>query len=200
MVEEGGKMISRERFIVSKSADEQGWLDARGRGVTATAVAEAASGASGFGSVMKSWVSREPVVPNDYMRFGSEAEDWIMAQLPVPANDWLICSEEDARFMATPDGISDDGTILAEVKTTGTDWGSWAKTPIKYRRQVQWQLFVAGEQATSCVFAWMLRESDQFGKFVPAWMSPATVIVERDEAMIEHLKVVATELLKEMNL
>jgi hypothetical protein len=50
------------------------------------------------------------------------------------------------------------------------------------------------------MFAWMLRESDGFGRFVPAWMSPATVIVERDEAMIEHLKVVATDLLKEMNL
>ena len=193
-------MIARERFIVSKSADEQGWLAARSRGVTATAVAEAASGPAGFTNVMKAWQSQEPVVANDFMRFGSEAEAWIMSQLPVPANDWLICSEDDPRFMATPDGISEDGTLLAEVKTTGTDWSSWSRTPIKYRRQVQWQLYVAGKQATQCMFAYMLREADQFGNFVPAWMSPVTYIVERDETMIDQLRSVAASLLIEMNI
>lgn len=191
-------MISRDRFIVSKSADERGWLDARSTGVTATAVAEAASGPAGFSNVMKSWASTDPVIPNDFMRFGSDAEAWIMAQLPVPENDWLICSEEDPRFMATPDGISGDGLTIAEVKTTGTDWGVWSKVPIKYRRQVQWQLFVCG--AETCVFAWMLREEDPFGRFVPVWMSPRSVIVERDEAMIGQLKTVAVALLHEMNI
>lgn len=193
-------MIDRGRFIVSKALDEAGWLEARMTGVTATAVAEAASGPAGFTNVMKAWGSNEGVTPNDFMRFGSDAESWIMAQLDVPANDWLICSEEDRRFMATPDGVTDDGTMIAEVKTTGTDWGSWAKVPIKYRRQVQWQLFVVGPQATSCLFAWMLREEDPFGKFVPAWLSPRTVIVERDEAMIDQLKAVAAKLLIEMNI
>jgi hypothetical protein len=46
----------------------------------------------------------------------------------------------------------------------------------------------------------MLREADQFGNFVPAWMSPVTYIVERDETMIDQLRSVAASLLIEMNI
>ncbi|NDH41948.1 MAG: hypothetical protein EBY45_16365, partial [Gammaproteobacteria bacterium] len=95
------------------------------------------------------------------MRFGREQEGPIIEKLQtvvdIEPNDWLIAKDSDEKkwMMATPDGLSQDHKVIAEVKTTGRDWGRWAQVPGNYHRQVQWQLFVTG--ADVCVFAWMLR-------------------------------------------
>ena len=56
--------------------------------------------------------------------------------------------------------------------------------PIRYRRQIQWQLHVPGAQ--SCIVAWLVREEID-GMFVPASIIPHTGIVFRDEDMIADL-------------
>jgi len=112
-------------------------------------------------------------------------------------NDWLIAHEKHDWMMATPDGINFTHDRIAEVKTTGKDWGGWDKVPIAYRRQVMWQLEVTG--ATDCVFAWVLRKELSDGSFVPAWYEPKTVLVERDEKMIAELVKVAERLIGETN-
>jgi hypothetical protein len=85
---------------------------------------------------------------------------------------------------------------LGDVET-GRDWGEWRAVPGHYQRQVQWQLYVTG--ATSCVFGWMLRTTRQ-GDMVPAWPGPKFVVVNRDEALIERLIVVAENLYRELPL
>jgi hypothetical protein len=152
---------------------------------------------------MESLRNPTPIADNDYMRFGREQEaaliEKLSTQFDLEPNDWLIAKDDsDNRWqMATPDGLSPGHELIAEVKTTGRDWGEWRAVPGHYQRQVQWQLYVTG--ATSCVFGWMLRTTRQ-GDMVPAWPGPKFVVVNRDEALIEKLIGVAENLYRELPL
>jgi hypothetical protein len=135
------------------------------------------------------------------MKFGRDWEDWIVDALPaqygIKGNDWLICAEGKHRWhLATPDGLNDDWTTIAEVKTTGKDWDGQT-IPIQYRRQVQWQLHVTGAQR--CVFAWLLRAEADNGDFVPAWLEPKHVVMDRDEDMIADLIETANRFITDYN-
>ncbi len=179
-------MIETERFIVPSSLERE-WKKVRQTAVTATMVAKAATPA-GLKEVLDGIGESDEIPDNAYMKFGRDNEAWIVHAIKsqgVLSNNYLIRSAQYDWAMATPDGLSVDHNRIAEVKTTGTDWGEWSKVPIAYRRQVQWQLFVTG--ATDCVFAWMLREESSSGEFVPAWFEPKSVIVDRDEVMIAKL-------------
>jgi len=192
-------MIDSSRFLVS-SKDYEQWLAVRQTGVTATAVSKAVT-PDGFRSVVEQLKSPTPIPDNAYMRFGREQEAALMEKLgshfQLEPNDWLIARDSEANRwqMATPDGLSPEHDLIAEVKTTGRDWGEWRFVPGHYQRQVQWQLYVTG--ATQCVFGWMLRVAQQ-GEMLPGWPGPKFVVVERDEALIERLITVAENLYREL--
>ena len=185
--------MEQQRMVARSQTDE--WYKARQYGVSATTVAKAASGPAGYNAELQNALFPEEneVVDNAYMKFGRDWEQWIVEALPekyyITHNDWLIRGDNDYRWhLATPDGLSPNWDIIAEVKTTGKDWDG-SVIPIQYRRQVQWQLHVTG--ATSCVFAWLLRAEADNGDFVPAWLEPKHIIIERDQVMIEQLIEVA---------
>jgi hypothetical protein len=189
--------ISTDRFLAQSGTPE--WYSIREGGISATAVAKAAAGPGGYNDVIRSFVTPEEIPDNPYMAFGRDYEAWIVNGLPheyrIAPNDWLICAEgyTDAWKIATPDGLNPDHTLIAEVKTTGKDWGEWKSVPIQYRRQVQWQLHVTGAEAA--IFGWLLRAtSKSTGDFIPAWIEPKWCRVERDEEMITALVEVAEKL------
>jgi hypothetical protein len=193
--------MNNDRMVARSQTDE--WYKARQYGVSATTVAKAASGPAGYDAELQKALFPEDniVEDNAYMKFGRDYEEWIVNGLPleyrIKPNDWLIRGDGDYRWhLATPDGLNDDWSIIAEVKTTGKDWEGSA-IPIQYRRQVQWQLHVTGAQ--KCVFAWLLRATSQSGEFVPAWMEPKHIIMERDEAMIADLIEVAQRFITDFN-
>ena len=190
-----------DRMVARSLTDE--WYKARQFGVSATTVAKAASGPAGFDAELTHALFPEDNVVEDnaYMRFGRDWENWIVENLPteygIKPNDWLICGEGQNRWhLATPDGLNKDWSIIAEVKTTGKDWAN-GKPPIQYRRQVQWQLHVTGAQ--QCVFAWLLRAEADNGDFVPAWLEPKHIIIERDEDMIADLIDVANRFITDFS-
>ncbi|TIH26075.1 hypothetical protein D4765_19035 [Subtercola vilae] len=63
-----------------------------------------------------------------------------------------------------------------------------------YRRQVQWQIYVSG--AERCLLLWQLRVPDDRGGFFLGWLTPKTLWIERDEAMITDLRETADRLLE----
>lgn len=180
-------MISADRFI-ARDTDRHRWLHARTGGVTATEVRDAATEA-GFRDLVASW-DGPPFEGNEYTEFGRWAEPQLLDRAHrehgILPSGWLIAHDTDRRWLATPDGLSLDHTVIAEAKTTGKDW---TKPPIKYVRQIQWQLFVTG--AEKCLLLWHLRERDDGGGFYMPWMEPKTLWVERDENMIADLIEVA---------
>lgn len=194
------RMISADRFIAS-SVEHDEWIAARKTGVTATQVAKAGTPA-GFKSEVAKIAAPVTIADNAYMKFGRDNERWLALALKsefgVLPNDWLIAGET-RWHLATPDGLSPDHATICEIKTTGKDWGSWAKVPADYKRQVHWQMHVTG--AERAVFAWMLRVESN-GAFVPGWFEPKFVVVERDDNEIEKLVTVAEmlhEIMEEQN-
>lgn len=188
--------------MVARSLTDE-WYKARQHGVSATTVAKAASGPAGYDAELQNalFPEQNEVPDNEYMRFGRDYEEWIVDNLPqeygIKHNDWLICGDGDYRWhLATPDGLNEDWSTIAEVKTTGKDWDGSA-VPIQYRRQVQWQLHVTGAQR--CVFAWLLRTTSEFGDLTPAWLEPKHIIMERDEEMIAQLIDVAQRFITDYN-
>jgi hypothetical protein len=194
-------MISAERFIAEKSTDFEGWLAARRHGVTATQVANASTPA-GYEKAVADFVLEYSEPDNPFMVFGRDWEgflaDWAEATHGVAPNEWLISGAE-SHHLATPDGLAPGHTVIGEYKTTGKDWGTVDKLPIRYRRQVQWQLHVTG--ADTCLVVWLLRETVETEDglaMVPAWFEPKWGWVKRDEEMIAKLVETANRLWKEV--
>lgn len=186
-------MISADRFIARKDEDFEAWLNARRYGVTATQVSNASTPA-GFEKAAADFLTEYSEPDNPYMRFGREWEshiaDFVQAEFDVDPNEWLIAGE-NPRHLATPDGLARKHEWIGEYKTTGKDWMTVEKLPLRYRRQVQWQLHVTG--AEKCVVGWLLREQVE-GEFIPAWFEPKVGIIERDNDLIADLISVANRL------
>lgn len=194
-------MITKDRFLAQSGTAE--WYEIRTTGVSATTVAKACTPAGFEQAVKDIYYGADPIPDNEFMRFGREQEGNIIADLQnmnfdIEPNDWLIAADgyTNRWQFATPDGLSSDHRTIAEVKTTGKDWGEWSKVPLHYKRQVQWQLHVTGAEV--CVFAWQLRAADGAGLFVPGWLEPKAVIVQRDEELIAQLISVAEKLQLEL--
>ena len=185
-------MIEPHRFI-AESTDHDAWVEARRRYVTATEVRDAATPA-GFQQAIQRRLHPEPFADNAFMEFGRRNEAWIAmwvkGETGVLPNRWLI-EAEDNRFAATPDGISLDHREIAEIKTGGNP--DYAKPPLKYRRQMNFQMYVTG--ADRCYYAFMLRTPD----LMPAWMEPVGQWVDRDDDMIADLIDVGSRLIEETN-
>lgn len=180
-------MIDPSRFIV-RDVDRPRWLAARRNGVTATEVRDAST-EGGFRDLVASW-HEPPFEGNEYTEFGTWAEPQLLdhahREWGILPSGWLIASEQDRRWLATPDGLSLDHMVIAEAKTTGKDW---TRPPIKYVRQMQWQMFVTG--AERCLLLWHLRAQSGNGDFYMPWLEPKTLWIESDEDMIADLTKVA---------
>ena len=181
----GGPMIPADRFIV-QSRHEEAWLTARRQGVTATAVAKAATPA-GFRDVMAEWVN-PTFTGNEFTDFGSWAERFILEtahqEHGILPSDWLIAGA-NPQHMGTPDGLNLDHTLIAEAKTGGTQPKS---VPRIHRDQCLWNMHVTGTDR--CLYLFQLRTPTETGFRFGLW-EPITFWVDRDEARIAELVTVA---------
>lgn len=184
-------MIAPERFI-ARSSDREAWLYARQQGITATMVAHGSTPA-GFRDIVEQMENPTPVESNAMMDWGNEREPHIAQvvkeRFGIMPNDWLIAKDDGLNRwqMATPDGLSMDHTMIAEIKTSGKPLDV---IPIRYRRQIQWQLHVT--DADRCLFAYELRLQGPEG-FVPGF-DVVTQWVDRDPKMITELIATAEQL------
>jgi len=179
-------MIPASRFLV-RSTDREAWLEARTRGVTATAVAESAT-PSGFAQHVQSW-DEPPFEGNGYTDFGTWAEPYLMRyahdEHGILPSDWLIAGEV-GWHLGTPDGLSPDHTLIGEAKTGRT---VPASVPRKHRDQILWNLHITG--AERCLYLFQPRAVADDGSYYLGLIEPITFWVERDEDRIADLVQVA---------
>jgi len=189
-------MIAVHRFRANKAIDFDGWLNARRYGVTATQVADAST-KQGYEKVVAEMRSEPSSYDNAFMAFGREMEGplslWVKERFGILPNEWLIADRQTPWHLATPDGLSLNHRAIAEIKTTGKPWDE-KRIPLRYQRQIQWQLKVT--DAEYCLLVWMLRVESQ-GVFVPGWMEPEYTVIYANGDMQRKLSVVADKLRKE---
>jgi predicted double-glycine peptidase len=103
-----------DRLVALSGTDA--WFAARREGVSATAVARAATPA-GFEAEVRNMLDPVDIGDNDYMRFGRDWEQWIVENLPadfgIKHNNWLIHADGHKWQLATPDGLNERGTVIA---------------------------------------------------------------------------------------
>lgn len=176
--------------VLASSEDKDAWLKARNTGVTASNAAKLSSETS-IDTILKSKFY-DGFTGNAATNWGLEREPYLLDWAKFPQNKYLFASNENERFMATPDGIrlDADGMIeLCQVKTTGKPM---PKIPAHYYRQIQWEMFVMG--AVRCYFVVEVHED-----FVPVSLEPQLEIFERNDEVIASLKTLATALLRRLD-
>lgn len=178
-------------YIADQAADEQAWREARAGKITATDVAKIMTGGPGAWADLKRKKRGDgrPFRGNRFTEWGHEREPfiigWLDEQHGLRPNSWLLARTDNVTHAATPDAISEQGTMLGEAKTTVKDWPGLDGTLATFKGagiagywwQMQWQMYVA--DAATTVFAFELHED-----FVPAWMEPHVVLVARDDDAI----------------
>lgn len=186
-------MIAAQFIVQARHHDD--WLEARREGVTATAVARAATPA-GFLAEVESW-TQPAFEGNEYTDFGTESERHILdhahREYGILPSDWLIAAADNPFYMGTPDGLSLDHTLIAEAKTGGTLPKSVSR---EHRDQCLWNLRVTGAERCLYLFQLRVRDGDSF-RF-GLW-EPTVFWVDRDEERIRELELVAEQLLEARN-
>jgi hypothetical protein len=167
--------------IVARSSDRIAWLRARSGGVTGTDAAKLSTQRS-IAAVAREKSGLRGFSGNAYTDHGRAREPhiarWVHDHFSLAPSDALFHAVPDRRHLATPDCVSDDGSVLAEIKTTSKPFD---RIPKGYLRQIWWQQYVLGAERT--LFVW-----EQHDEFVPVG-APRHRWVERDEdeiAMLVH--------------
>lgn len=175
--------------IVADSDDREAWLIARTQGITASNAANLTTEKS-VDAIIKSKFY-DSFMGNPATEWGIEREPILLEYAGFEQNTNLFHAEDNKRFMATPDGIKQDGDKLqlCQVKTTSKKYD---KIPLPHYRQVQWEMMVMG--AESCLYVWEEHEN-----FVPVDIEPKWLLIDRDEKTIEKLRNLAEVALKRLN-
>ncbi|MCR8670586.1 YqaJ viral recombinase family protein [Agrococcus sp. HG114] len=165
--------------ILARSSDRVAWLRARSGGVTGTDAARLSTQRA-IAAVAREKTGLRGFTGNAFTDHGRAREPhiarWVHDHFSLEPSDALFHSAGDRRHLATPDCVSDDGAVLAEIKTTSRPFTS---IPKHYLRQIWWQQYVLGAERT--LFVW-----EQHVDFVPVG-PPRHRWVERDEDEIAML-------------
>jgi len=186
---------SKFKVIVS-SEDREDWLQARTQGVTATDVARLAnSGAAARAALLAEKLGKvRSFTGNAFTDWGKAREvfiaEWGEKVFGIEPCGLLLAAGDNPRFLATPDGLSDDEG--GEYKTTNKPWPDLSDVPGMYLDQCQWGMRVSGKGRW--LFAWEEHEN-----FVPIEPEPKWFWVERDNARIAELEEIAAGFLEEMD-
>lgn len=180
--------------IVADSTDRVAWLRARARGITATDVAGLTSARS-IETAATAKLHGSGFTGNAYTEHGRRREPeiarWVAATHGILPSTALFRAREEARHLATPDGLAvvGDAVHLCEIKTTTKPWRS---IPRNYLRQVWWQQYVLGAERTLVVW-------EQHEDFVPVDDEPRSVWIDRDDVEIRRLVGMADALIDELH-
>ena len=190
---------------ITSSDDRETWLAARREGVTATEAAALASGGTSTWSNLRADKAgaTTPWTGNQFTEWGNAREPDIAASVSsmyphLKHNTHLVGSNDDPRFMCTPDMIgTDNAATLCQIKTAlwrGEKWDS-AHVPKSYVDQMQGEMLVTG--ATVNLLAVEFYDELDTGGFVPHFLfeDPHIIAIERDDERIAELVAIAEQFL-----
>ncbi len=195
-----------DRAVADKTVDEDAWLRARRSGVTATEVSKLASGSDAYALTLikEKTTGERTFFGNQYTDWGLAREEVLVEQILKPegffGSDVLYHAENNPRHLATPDGIyaRDGFLMLAEIKTSKYDLDPelehFAKTT--YYDQMQWQLYVAGDDVTEMLFVWE-QHNDEWP--TPSPFDAGKAWIDRDQKRIDELIVIADKFLDQLD-
>ena len=178
---------------LASSENREEWLEARRRGVTATDVARLMHGGRSVWATVKAEKAGEThFTGNAFTAWGIEREPviakTICAEYPVVHNTDLLQSVEDERWLATPDLLDPNGSLVGDVKTAVWKGKPWSEPPPNYYSQLQWQMAVTGiREAILCV--------EYHQDFVPTSPFPHVLTVSYDPDHVAELVEVAESFL-----
>jgi hypothetical protein len=175
---------------LADSRDRVGWSKARSGTMGASDVAKFSKVESVPLYVKGKLFS--PFSGNDFTSHGNDREPVILAAFSFEQNFTLFHSADNVRHTATPDGLKWGGNgslLLAEAKTTAKEFRT---IPLAYRRQVWWAQYVMGTDRT--LFMWEVHDG-----FNPVRMEPDSIIIERDDAAVENMIIIADLVLAGMD-
>lgn len=178
------------RAIADSNADHKAWLEARLGGVTASDVAQFEEGYDVDKLVHKKLHST--FKGNKWTDWGLEREPYLVGWTGYLPNSKTHHAEDNRYFLATPDGFKfDEGNILhlTQAKTTSKGWDT---IPPNYIRQCQWEMYVMGAETNLLVW-----ETHQ--NFIPTELEPQTLLLDRDDKMIDRLVFEAHIVLQRLN-
>lgn len=177
--------------VLARSSDRITWLRHRAMGVTATDVARLSSPKALQSVAWEKRTGGHGFSGNRYTDHGKDREPhiakWVGERFPLESSDALFHAARERRHLATPDGLSSDGLMLCEIKTTTKPF---RKPPANYLRQIWWQQYVLGAERT--LFVW-----EQHRDFVPLG-EPQYLWIDRNDSEIEILVQRANLLLQAM--
>jgi hypothetical protein len=136
--------------ILDDGTDRDRWLTAREDVIGASDAAKLAKPES-VHLYLASKLERTGFTGNSYTDSGNRWEPMMLAWAGIPGNQALIHSPDEVGFAATPDGITADGTLMAECKAKhgkvvfGPTLGEF--------RQLAWQ-FLCVPEAERIEFIW----------------------------------------------
>ncbi len=195
-----------DRAVADKTVDEEAWLRARRVGVTATEVSKLATPGESYALTLikEKQTGERTFFGNQYTDWGLAREEVLVKNILEPegfvGSDVLYHAPGNPRHLATPDGIyaRDGFLMLAEIKTSKYDLDPegehFKKT--SYYDQMQWQLYVAGDDVTEMLFVWE-QHNDQWP--TPSPFEANKAWIDRDQKRIEELIVIADKFLDQLD-
>ena len=178
-------------YAVASSDHPHQWHDARSKVVTATDLSRLAHGGPAVWNTIKAEkAGHRQNISNAYIAHGVEREPviarWAADELGLEHNTSLLVHADDERFGATPDLLSPDNSVVADIKTAKAP--EWVEPPAHYVDQVLAQMLVTGAQS-----GYIIAEFHQ--DFIPTAMEPTVYVVERDDDRIDFLMRLAEQFL-----
>lgn len=178
-------------YAVASSDHPHQWHDARSKVVTATDLSRLAHGGPAVWNTIKAEkAGHRRNISNAYIAHGVEREPviarWAADELGLEHNTSLLVHADDERFGATPDLLSPDNSVVADIKTAKAP--EWVEPPAHYVDQVLAQMLVTGAQS-----GYIIAEFHQ--DFIPTAMEPTVYVIERDDDRIDYLMRLAEQFL-----